>query len=383
MRIVHLTSVHPYNDTRVFHRECRTLALAGHDVTLIAPQRRLDETVSGVRVLFVLKPNNRLWRILFTDWQVFFRAIVERADVYHFHDPELVLVGLLLKLVTGAHVIYDVHEDNPSAILERDWIPGPLRKWLSRGFGNVERLVARFFDAIITADDAVALHFEGANKKIVTLFNFPLKAMYDSRLHRVHSPLESKPVSLVYVGVMGRIRGLWLMLNAVEILLRDRHLNVELVLAGEIFDVHEAADFRAYLEENEILKGRVHWLGRVPQSEVVKLLSEADVGWVPLAPIAKFYKNIPTKLFEYMACGLPVVGSDLPPIRRFVQDAQAGLLAAPADPQAHADQILCLVQNPELARQMGERGYRAFLEEYNWESEGQKLLHLYNYLMEH
>lgn len=379
-KIAHLTSVHPPFDTRIFHKECKTLASAGYDVVLIAPHIR-DEIVDGIKLRAVSKPRNRLMRIICTDWQVFILALRERAAVYHFHDPELIIPGLFLKLMTRAKIIYDVHEDNPGAIMERHWIPGPLRKGLSELFGFAEKLIARIFDALITADDVVAKHFKTNTTDIITLFNFPLSSLYENDIVKIPERFETMPLSLVYVGVMGRIRGLWLMLEAMEILLCEFGLDVKLTLAGDIFEERERHDFEVYVEHSNSLKERVVWLGRIPQAEVARVLAKADIGWVPLAPISKFHKNIPTKLFEYMASGLPVVGSDLPPIRRFVEAAQAGILAVPDSPRSHAEQILYLSQNPDLSRQMGENGRQAFRDQYNWESEALKLLKLYQGLV--
>jgi glycosyltransferase involved in cell wall biosynthesis len=86
-------------------------------------------------------------------------------------------------------------------------------------------------------------------------------------------------------------------------------------------------------------------------------------------------------MFEYMAAGLPMVGSDLPPIRKFLQTANAGLLAVPSDPRSHAEKIHSLVESPELARQMGQNGRRAFQTKFNWTSEEQKLISLYRELL--
>lgn len=128
-KICILTSVHPVFDTRIFHKQAKTLAKAGYDVTLVVQHDRA-ETLKGVKILPLERPANRLSRMLKTTWQVWQKAIKQRAAIYHFHDPELIPVGLLLKL-QGKKVIYDVHEDVPSQILTKHWIAKPLRKTIA------------------------------------------------------------------------------------------------------------------------------------------------------------------------------------------------------------------------------------------------------------
>src|SRR4051794_34340566 len=105
IRVCHMTSVHPWDDVRIFHKECRSLAAAGFDVHLVAcaPEpRRLDEvTVHSVP----RSKTGRLGRMLGTARNVYRAAKALDADIYHFHDPELIPYGLLLKW-RGKNVIY-------------------------------------------------------------------------------------------------------------------------------------------------------------------------------------------------------------------------------------------------------------------------------------
>ena len=89
-----LTSVHTPFDTRIFHKQAKSLLKAGYDVTLIA-QHDKDELVGGIRMVALPKPKNRLWRMLGT-WRVFKLALKQKAEIYHFHDPELLPWGWLL-----------------------------------------------------------------------------------------------------------------------------------------------------------------------------------------------------------------------------------------------------------------------------------------------
>jgi glycosyltransferase involved in cell wall biosynthesis len=88
-------------------------------------------------------------------------------------------------------------------------------------------------------------------------------------------------------------------------------------------------------------------------------------------------KAIPTKLFEYMAAGLPIVTSDLPNQTKIVGDAHAGVLARPEEPDTFVDALAHLVGNRHYGYQLGRNGQRAFLERHCWESQMPPLLRFY------
>src|SRR3981081_3426083 len=108
-KIVHLTSVHPAFDIRVFHKECKSLARSGKHVVLIAPHQR-DEVVDSVEVKGIQPSGEPLVRMTRTAWSLYREALRQDGDVYHFHDPELIPLGLLLA-ARGTIVVYAMHED--------------------------------------------------------------------------------------------------------------------------------------------------------------------------------------------------------------------------------------------------------------------------------
>jgi glycosyltransferase involved in cell wall biosynthesis len=131
------------------------------------------------------------------------------------------------------------------------------------------------------------------------------------------------------------------------------------------------------------LENQVELNGRIPQAHVPTWLRGGRIGLVPLQPIAKFLKNIPSKMFEYWACGLPVIASDLPPIRRFVSDGKNGLLFDPSSPQDLARAIHWLIERPEEAEAIGRHGQQQIYEHWNNDHQVDRLIQFYERVRRH
>ncbi|MFC2687009.1 MAG: glycosyltransferase, partial [Arachnia propionica] len=187
-RVRHLSSVHDVHDTRVTYKECASLAAAGHDVALLNCHDG-DIEVAGVRVIGLGAPRGRIDRILRKTWAIFFRALRERADIYHFHDPELMGVGLALRLC-GKKVVYDVHEDVPLQIMNKTWIPGWLKRPLSGIVRVLEGISGRALSAIVAATPSIAAKFPAA--KTVVVQNFPEKGLANQRNEKPFGALDAK-----------------------------------------------------------------------------------------------------------------------------------------------------------------------------------------------
>jgi glycosyltransferase involved in cell wall biosynthesis len=362
-RVVHLTSVHPPFDVRIFYKECKSLAMAGYDVTLIAPRAEGDVIRDGVKVCAVPPPRNRGERMTRTIWKVYQAAVRENAEIYHFHDPELMPVGVLLR-ARGKRVIYDVHEDYTDAMSDKQWIPSVLRGPASVAVRACEATFTAAFDRVIVATPTIARKFRAGKTRLVQ--NFPWTHEFRPS---DNPPYDKREAIAVYVGALSDQRGLREMRQAVE--LAAKETPIRLVIAGQV-NSGAKADFE-HDRENRLVEHR----GLLGRAQVAELLAQARVGLVLFHPRGNYVNAQPNKLFEYMSTGLPVIASDFPHWRKIVKSAECGLLVDPLNPPAIAEALVWILRHPAEAAEMGLNGQRAVAENYNWEHESESLIATY------
>ena len=369
MKIAHLTSGHSPNDTRVFLKECRSLAAAGHDVSLVFPGTAKQSNIDNVKLVGTgISPKSRWDRILNTPKQVYKTGLSLKADVYHFHDPALIPYGRRLKEM-GKIVIYDAHEDVPRQTLSKEYLFGPLRPLLARWLEAYENKAAKEFDLVIAATPTIAKRFSDIGARSEVVANYPLKSEFP--------PISPEYVrdskTACYVGVMTKIRGFCEMVEAMNFL-----NGAKLVLAGP----RPSHDLVSIVANCEGWK-KAETLGELDRTGIQNLLSRATVGLVVLQPIPNYLDAFPIKMFEYMAAGLPVIASNFPLWRKIVEDSGCGICVDPKSPKEIADAMQFIFENPDRAKAMGQRGREAVQSSLNWEHEEKKLLKAYESLRRH
>lgn len=365
MRVVHLTSVHSRSDIRIFFKQCRTLSASGYEVSLVVADGNGDAIVEGVRVFDVGASKGRLNRILKTTKRVLKKAVELNADIYHFHDPELIPVGLKLKRL-GKIVIFDAHEDLPKQLLGKPYLNPSLLRILSWTFSAYEHYVCPKFDVVVTATPFIRDKFVAMGCKSVDINNFPMIGELDAAV-----PWADKRREVCYVGGVSSIRGARELVATCNELKSDARLN----LVGGISEAGLEAEMRAIPGWD-----RVNAIGVVGRDGVREILGRSLAGLVTFYPLPNHVDAQPNKMFEYMSSGLPVIASNFPLWKQIIEGNQCGLCVDPLDPGAIAEAIDYVVSHPDEARAMGERGKKAVYEKYNWGAEAVKLTSLYQSL---
>lgn len=361
-----ITTAHPAFDTRIFQKQAKTLAKAGYDVTLVV-QHDKDETIDGINIISLPKPKNRIERMFGLTIRTLYIAMKQKADICHFHDPELLPMGVFLKLATGKKIIYDVHEDYSRAIKTKYWIPRPLREGIAVIVGLIENIFSRFMDGIVTVTDDIEKKIN--NRKTIQVRNYPkLDFPYEPKRQ-----YEGEKFTAIYVGGLNRLRGIYEMVQVAGLIEKN---DFKLRLLGR-FDEPGTEDEIRKLEGFK----KTDFLGWANTEEVWNNLMDTDIGIVCLHPDERYKVALPVKLFEYMAAGLPVIASNFPLWKEIVEGNKCGITVDPLNPEEIAKAITYLTENPEIRKTMGENGRKAILEKYNWENEGEKLVRLYQKLL--
>jgi len=359
-KICHLTSVHPRYDTRIFLKECKTLSDAGFDANLIVADGKGDEVVDKIKIYDVGKPINRKERMLKTTKKVFKKALEINAEIYHFHDPELIPIGIKLKKF-GKKVIYDVHEDVPRDILSKPYLNKFSKLLLSKIIEIYENYAAKKFDYIITATPYIKNRFKKLNPNTIDINNLPLlNEFYSIDLK------NSKENAVCYIGGITKIRGIVELIKALE------YVDTTLHLAGEF----ESEDLKKKIMQLMGWK-KVKYYGYVNREKIKEIFTSVNAGIVTFLPEPNHINAMPNKLFEYMSASLPAIASNFTLWKMIVEENNCGICVDPTKPEEIAQAIEYLITHPDEARKMGENGRKAVLEKFNWEKESEKLLEVY------
>ena len=358
-RIVHLSSVHSALDHRIFHKEARYAARSGYEVVVVA-NHSVSETRDGVRIVALPARRSRLQRMMLAPWSVLRAAMRERADIYQFHDPELIPVGLMLKLA-GKKVVYDIHEMTALQIEIKPWLPRPLRGPLAGVFAAVERFAVGRFDGVSVPQVQMQEHYAPYARRVALTRNFVEIADIPAPL-----PWHERP-DILYAGSLSKERGMLNMVRAMPYV-RDGH---RLHLVGRCPP--------ALLDEAKDIAGwaKVDYTPQVSFDQIGLAYRRAAVGLILYENSGQYHMAQAVKLFEFLAWGMPVVMPNFGEWVSFNEQFQCGINVDTCDPHAVAAAINALLDDPILADRLAENGRKLVSREFSWDTEAPNLMRLY------
>ena len=363
VRIVHISTVHRAIDPRIRLKQLRSIARYGAKADLVTTDPDARERDDGV-ILHRIEGDrtNRIRRMFVLAPRAILRALLVRASAYHLHDPELAPWAWVL-LLRGVPVVYDVHEDFARFMRHKPYIPARVGVIIGGAVGLLERLLTAFYRTVI-AEHCYRQRFP----RSVAILNYPSRSLLQSAVLRV--PRSPK---LLYTGNATVARGALHLARLVQAA-RD----VDVTLVGECAP-HIARRMR---ETAADAANRLHivGLGRyVSFDEIAVHYARPEwLAGIVLMPDSPHYREKQlTKLFEYMAVGLPVIASDFPVWRALIVDQGVGFCVDPDDPAAALVAVEQLRSNPELVRQMSARGQELVRKRYNWERQEDRLMAVY------
>ena len=375
-KIVYLSTAHPAMDPRIFFKEALTASRHGHRVCVIAPHER-TETLHGIRILHLGRWTSRILRSTLAAARAFIIAAREGADLYHFHDAELLPWCWALQVLTRRPAVFDMHEYYAESIRSKQWILRPLRRPIAWMYDRVEALLLKRMAGVITVNEDLADRVRRRGGNVLVAPNYPRRDIFEDSVvdEEVLARYEDRRV-VVYVGGLSEERGIS---RAIEVTarLRNNHPDALMLFVGG-FGCPEYRRIVDALVDRLKVRDHVEFVGRVPHTEVPSYLAAAEVALFLLQPVNVRYEwGEPIKYFEYTAAGLPIVVSDLPAKRRLAERIGNGVVVDPLNAEEIAQAISSLLQDPKRRQSMGEEGRKAFLETYNWDHVGKTLLRWY------
>jgi glycosyltransferase involved in cell wall biosynthesis len=366
VKVIHLTTVHSWQDPRIFLKQCRSLAKAGYEVHLLSRDAP-DAEREGVRLHPLKKVyTSKVGRMLFGTAAAWKQAMEMKPDIIHFHDPELI-PGSFKAKKAGIKVVYDIHEDYTTSIAGRSYIPGFIT-------GLVKALISRYETkahrehATIIAEDYYAERFPHA----IPIRNYPVMQGMDEV--ETKTPSAKAAAKVLYTGTLDFPRGALVMAK-----LHQKLKGMEVRMIGRC-----SAGMYAAIEEilgDEVRKVVPHGItDYVPFSEILKAYQSGEyfAGLALFPKSEHFARKRLTKFYEYMYFGLPVIASDYPEWTEFIEENKLGYTCNPENLDEAAELInkvqgewdkLWVSRQPEM---------RALVEQkYSWEAEAARLVKMY------
>ena len=364
-RVLHVSTAHPPTDPRIVYKVMPSL-VADYEVIALLPHVK-----SGCRngMQYQWLPRfKRVWlRVLISQPGVLGYTLWFRPALLHIYDPELLPVARLLQWLLRIPVVYEVHENLYKKMPEKVRNQGA---WLARPFRWFDAIARRHFYLIFTEHGYLDT-YTNLTKPHEVIYNYPLLSFLEPFRHP-YQPSTTHP-EFFYIGWLSMERAFDTLITGLA-LLKHHYPNFIVHLFGDqTFTEADLNELSGYRD----VRSNLRFYGFVSQPNAFPYAARATAGIALLKPVGDYPESYTTKLFEYMALGLPVLTADFPLYRTIIEGHDCGFCISPYEPKQVANALIDLIENRDQAQQMGERGRLAVEKEYNWSGEAVKLLRFY------
>lgn len=371
--IFHLSSVHPRNDTRIYYKMCRSLAdLDKYSVFLLVSDLKGSCFTHNISIIDLSFFHAKLSRLFFTfSAFIFFITKFKRrkSSIVHIHDPELLILSLLLHLL-GFKVVYDSHEDFFCQLSSKSYLNSSQKLVLSFFFYSLFKTILPHLSGIVAATNHINHSLIRFNDNIVTIFNYPILSDFSDSSDSTNFELPPHPYVL-YVGSISANRGVFSLLESLDYLDSQIHIYIAGSFATKEFEDYFNSNFR---------DPRIHFIGYLSRDSVSFYCKNALCGLVLLHPTPSYVQSLPVKLFEYMSAGIPIISSNFPLWTNLMMNPDIGFMVDPHSPSEIASSINLIFRDTRTAQTFARNSLKKS-SIFNWSSEFNKLLSFYDYIL--
>jgi glycosyltransferase involved in cell wall biosynthesis len=352
---------------RLFYREAKWLMRSGYEVHLVLAGAN-DMIQDGIYFHGIKKENNRLFRMCILPWQAMAKALKTRSEIYHFHDPELLIVGFLMHWVLGKRVVFDMRESTPRQILNKKYLPKPFRKIFSFCYRIIQFICLKGLFLIVANDLSAVEH-----KKGYLVRNFP---EIDEGLISSAVPMQErlKNPLLVYLGGVWETRGCSKYVEVAGRLAKEGQ-NFEMMIIGPHTPVY--GKYLMNKIEELKLKDKVKVTGMMDYNNAMKHVCRAVIGLSILDPTLNYTFCLAGKMLEYMMVGTPVLCSNFKHWMPYIESEGAGKSVNPGNIDEIFEVCKNMLNDKDGLIEMSRRGMEAVRKKYNWDTEFKVLLKCY------
>ncbi len=373
-KVLVLTTLHKSDDVRIFFKEIQSINKLPVKTFFVVPHQNDKEfLIDEVRIIPIPKAKSFFSRFFINQFRVAKIILKIKPDIVHFHDPELIPLLRIIKSITKTKVIFDIHENITASFKEKTWIPNVVKIPLIYLYPRIEKFLIKNFDRLIIAEKS---YKQAYNNNVVEILNYPL-----SYKGKIEQKEFNGAISFIYVGSITELRGIMQMLEIFLILLEKSSKELKFYLIGDYYPEELETKVKEFIK-NKHIEEKVFITGRLRINEIYEYLKKSDIGFSLLAPIENHTGSLPTKIFEYMMFGLPSVVSNFSIYDDYLIKEKVGIKVDYFNTELAAKDILKLLSNKKLLKQMSSSGIQLVKNKWNWESEEIKLLKIYTDLLE-
>jgi len=374
MKVIHITSMHEFDDDRIFQRACLGLADEGINVGLIAQyESKKPILIEGVNI-YPLRARKGIKRRLFSSFQAMRIAFKNKADIYHFHDPDLIPFMLILSLFGRRNVVYDIHELYRVRFSQWKFIPNKFKNFFANAYQRTEHLCIKGMSGFTLPSQSMQkLWYKKLNKPYAVVRNIHLL----SKISKFNLDKVKKDKNfIIYTSGLNSPDRRNINIMKAFSLLYKKYDNIKLVFGG----MYRPEGYKKKLEDlakKLDIVDRFEMQGFLPYEEQFLRTSQVSLGLVLLEPNEKNYIATSNRMYEYMFCKIPIICEALPEPISVIDNVSCGYYLNSENIEELANKIEQIYLNPKEAEKLGEKGHNAVVKEFHYEKDLVGLINLY------